>query len=82
MVGTKSGPRAAYASGSLVFLPHNVYRVSITEQATAKCYIFVLYNYIANKKVKNFLPIFVTEMASAVRLFSSTVDHGSRPMKS
>ena len=35
-------------------LPHyDVYRVSITEQTTAKCYLFVLYN----KNVKNFAKI-------------------------
>ena len=37
-----------------MFLPHyDVYRVSITEQTTAKCKLFVLYN----KNVKNFAKI-------------------------
>ena len=37
-----------------MFLPHyDVYRVSITEQTTAKCYLFALYN----KNVKNFAKI-------------------------
>ena len=37
-----------------MFLPHyDVYRVSITEQTTAKCNLFVLYN----KNVKNFAKI-------------------------
>ena len=37
-----------------MLLPHyDVYRVSITEQTTAKCYRFVLYN----KNVKNFAKI-------------------------
>ena len=37
-----------------MFLPHyGVYRVSITEQTTAKCYLLVLYN----KKVKSFVKI-------------------------
>ena len=34
--------------GSLVFLPHEIYRASITVQTTAKCYLLVLHN----KKVK------------------------------
>ena len=33
-----------------MFLPHDVYRVSITVQITAKCCLFVLYN----KNVKHF----------------------------
>ena len=37
-----------------MFLPHyDVYCVSISEQTTAKCYLFVLYN----KNVKNFAKI-------------------------
>ena len=37
-----------------MFLPHyDVYRVSITEQTTAKCNLFVLYN----KNVNNFAKI-------------------------
>ena len=37
-----------------MFLPHyDVYRVSTTEQTTAKCNLFVLYN----KNVKNFAKI-------------------------
>ena len=37
-----------------MFLPHHdVYPVSITEQTTVKCYLFVLYN----KHVKNFAKI-------------------------
>ena len=37
-----------------MFLPHyDVYRVSINEQTTAKCYLFVLYN----KNVKFFAKI-------------------------
>ena len=37
-----------------MFLPHyEVYSVSITEQTTAKCYLFVLYN----KNMKNFAKI-------------------------
>ena len=37
-----------------MLLPHyDVYRVSITEQTTAKCYLFALYN----KNVENFVKI-------------------------
>ena len=37
-----------------MFLPHyDVYHASITEQTTAKCYLFVSYN----KNVKNFAKI-------------------------
>ena len=37
-----------------MFLPHyDIYRVCITEQTMAKCYLFVLYN----KNVKNFAKI-------------------------
>ena len=50
---TKNWPTSRLqASGSLMFLPHyDVYRVSITEQTTAKCYLFVLYN--KNEKTTN-----------------------------
>ena len=51
-----------------MLLPHDdVYRVSITEQTTAKCYLFVLYN----KNVKNFAKIsFVVRRKD----FSATFD--------
>ena len=53
---------------SLMFLPHyDVYRVSITEQTTAKCYLFVLYN----KNVKHFAKIsFVVRR----KVFSTSFD--------
>ena len=49
-----SSPRADYASGSMIFLPHyDVYRIYITTQVTAKCYLFVLSNKAKKKQVKN-----------------------------
>jgi hypothetical protein len=59
----KSGPQAAEASGTLFCSPHIMMSytncVSITEQTTAKSYLFILYNKKKNpelnRQMDNFL---------------------------
>ena len=56
-----------------MFLPHyDIYRVSITEQTIAKCYLFVL----CNKNVKSFAKIsFVVRRKDFSTLFDVIVIH-------